>query len=192
MSLRRKLISLVSLGALAAAGCAEENGQAAIAKRDDLEFTTIVMPVLLRDCGFPACHGSQERFFRVYGPGRTRLRDENVTEAFARLSGLERDYSLQLALSMIDPVDPGNSLLLRKPLAVEAGGAAHEGVDKYGRNVYRTPDDDGYLKIARWVFNVIPPSPTTSTPPATPVPVTPVAGAAAAPAPAPAPAPPAP
>jgi hypothetical protein len=41
---------------------------------------------------------------------------------------------------------------LRKPLAVERGGADHEGVDKYGRNVYRTPDDEGFSTIARWVW----------------------------------------
>src|ERR1700755_2646142 len=35
-------------------------------------FTNDVIPVLLRDCGFQACHGSPERFFRVWGPGRTR------------------------------------------------------------------------------------------------------------------------
>src|SRR5262245_16519045 len=70
---RKLSVGLVSLVALAAAGCTEENGYTTVPDRDDLEFTGTVLPILLRDCGFQACHGSQERFFRVYGPGRTRL-----------------------------------------------------------------------------------------------------------------------
>jgi hypothetical protein len=61
---------------------------------------------------------------------------------------------------MIDKADPASSLLLRKPLAVEAGGAGHLGVDKYGRNVYRTAQDTGYLVLARWVMSPeVPPPP---------------------------------
>ena len=177
--LRHLSLGLVSLLAIAAAGCGEENprvGLASIPARDDKEFVTAVLPILLRDCGFQACHGSQERFFRVYGPGRTRLPstvpiliEDPKTDG---LQGYERDYTMQLARSMIDPDNPADSLLLRKPLAVEAGGAAHEGVDKYGRNVYRTPGDDGYRKLARWVFYIAP------TMAAAPPPV--VAGAAGA------------
>jgi hypothetical protein len=150
--------------ALAAVGCSEDNprvGRAAIASRSDNDFTNLVLPVMLRDCGFQACHGSSERFFRVFGPGRTRI-DDGKTRCldsdgappcpYDQVSGTERDTSWYLAESMIDPVHPANSLLLTKPLAVAAGGADHEGVDKYGRNVYRTPDDDGYKTIARWVL----------------------------------------
>jgi hypothetical protein len=115
---------------------------------------------MLRDCGFQACHGSQERFFRVWGAGRTRW-DPTLTVCekgaappctFDQTTAFERDYSLQFTRSMIDLNNPADSLLLRKPLAVERGGADHAGVDNYGRNVYRTPDDEGYRTIARWVY----------------------------------------
>jgi hypothetical protein len=124
-------------------------------------FTNEVMPVLLRDCGFQACHGSSERFFRVWGPGRTRYEPNlmvckktgmNPPCNYDDVTPLERDFSMQFARSMVDLDDPSDSLLLRKPLAVERGGADHEGVDKYGRNVYRTPDDEGYRVISRWVY----------------------------------------
>lgn len=123
-------------------------------------FTIEVIPVLLRDCGFQACHGSQERFFRVWGPGRTRFATPAVCDDqqtlppcnYDELTATERDYSLQFARSMVDLNRPEDSLLIRKPLAVERGGADHEGVDKYGRNVYRTPDDEGYRTISRWVY----------------------------------------
>jgi hypothetical protein len=165
-------------------------------------FTVEVMPVLLRDCGFQACHGSQERFFRVWGPGRTRyvispvcddrfdvgktLCDDGVAVPpcnWDRLNGSERDYSLQFARSMVDLKNPEDSLLLRKPLAVERGGADHEGVDKYGRNVYRTPDDEGYRTLSRWVYGYAEQQDRKSSPGAvTPsVPVTPSAAGAAAP-----------
>jgi hypothetical protein len=150
---------------LAAGGCAgpDFNRPATYAEGDINEFTNVVMPVLARDCGFQACHGSSERFFRIYGIGRQRIPTVGITEClkgspppcyYDQLNGSERDYSLQLAESFVDPANPNESLLLRKPLAVEAGGSDHAGVDKYGRNVYRTPDDQGFLVLQRWVFNV--------------------------------------
>jgi hypothetical protein len=145
----RVIIIVAALLALVA--CSEPVGKAAVASRDLDAFTNFVMPVLIRDCGFQGCHGSQERFFRVYGPGRTRY--DPMTPALDPLTGFERDYTYQLALSMIDLDDPAQSLILRKPLAAIAGGSSHEGVDKYGRNVYRTPDDEGYLQLTQWVFS---------------------------------------
>jgi hypothetical protein len=75
----------------------------------------------------------------------------------------EISATYSLALSMIDEANPTRSALLRKPLAVAAGGAAHLGVDKHGRDVYRTTQDTGYVAIARWVLS---PAPATTTPPA--------------------------
>jgi hypothetical protein len=43
--------------------------------------------------------------------------------------------------------------LLQKPLAIAAGGSGHLGVDKYGRDVYRTAQDSGYVVLARWVYS---------------------------------------
>src|SRR5262245_43748407 len=151
----RRLSFLLLL--LALAGCAEPLQRGTVANRDDDYFDSFVMPTLLRDCAFQECHGSQERFFRVFGPGRTRWNPPGATpiEPFAALTGAERDYTKQFARGMIDEQDPARSLLLRKPLAMEAGGSSHEGVDKYGRNVYRTPDDEGYLQISEWVFSVM-------------------------------------
>jgi hypothetical protein len=131
-------------------GCQSEPKAFHIAERDFREFKDDVFPVLLRDCGFHTCHGSSERFFRVFGPGRARL--DPASGAFDLPSGDEVALSYQLALSMIDAEHPQESLLLRKPLAVEAGGAAHLGGDAFGRNVYRTVNDAGYLVLARWVL----------------------------------------
>jgi hypothetical protein len=122
-------------------------------KRDFKLFQREVYPVLLRDCGFPACHGAKERFFRVWGPGRSRLpTDKGLPEAFDLPTGDELSATYALAQSMIDGEHPSKSLLLRKPLAVAAGGAGHLGVDGYGRDIYRTQEDAGFLALARWVY----------------------------------------
>ena len=152
MSARWLVIAALSLCAL---GCADEQEKPVAARRPFMPYRMEVYPVLLADCGFPACHGAPERFFRVYGPGRTRLpnSDGTIPEAFDTPTADEQELTYQLALSMINENDRAGSLLLRKPLAVEAGGYGHLGVDNYGRDVYRTTQDAGYVKLARWVFS---------------------------------------
>ncbi|MEY4581043.1 MAG: hypothetical protein RL701_5746 [Pseudomonadota bacterium] len=153
------LASLV-VGVLAAVGCAETDETWQVPMVEYALFKDDVYPVLLRDCGFHGCHGSGDRYFRVWGPGRVRLavkgqRDES--SAFDPVTDLEINSSYQSAIGFVDARDARRSLLLRKPLATEAGGAGHLGVDKYGRNVYRTPDSPGYLELSKWVFSVMPP-----------------------------------
>lgn len=152
MKTRRRIGSLLMLPLLlAAVGCQKNSaGWQPPAKRDFQQFQKEVFPVLLRDCAFSTCHGSTDRFFRVWGPGRTRLNPMSLE--FDPLTGDEASSSYQHAQSMIDTQNPSRSLILRKPLAVEAGGSGHRGADKFGRNVYRTVNDQGYLTIARWVF----------------------------------------
>jgi hypothetical protein len=145
-------VLIVLLWTLAAASCGDpETAAYEPADREFREFQSIY-PVLVRDCGFHACHGGEDRPFRIYGPGRVRLDDEE--RAFDRVTGDEISLSFSLTLSMVDAGDPAESLLLRKPLAVEAGGVGHHGVDRYGRDVYRTANDEGYLRLARFVFAV--------------------------------------
>lgn len=156
MSAGRLAIAVVTVAALLGGlGCAEEQATPVAARRAFSAYRMEVYPVLLADCGFAACHGAPERFFRVYGPGRTRLpnSDGTVPEPFDTSTAAEQELTYQLALSMIDENNREDSLLLRKPLAVEAGGYGHLGVDNYGRDVYRTTHDAGYVKLARWVFS---------------------------------------
>jgi len=130
-------------------GCEDSKAGWSVPDREFQGFSD-AYPVLMRDCGFHTCHGSEDRQFRIYGPGRARLDDD--TRAYDAVTGDEISLSFGLALSMIDPEHPERSPLLRKPLALEAGGAPHDGVDEFGRNIYRTVNDEGYLTIARWVL----------------------------------------
>lgn len=133
-----------------AAGCGAPGNGWRPADAQFQSFIVEALPTLLRDCGFHTCHGSSDRFFRVWGPGRVRL-DPN-TRAFDRLTADEWQASYQLALSMVDARNPGNSPLLRKPLAIAAGGSGHRGSDRFGRNIYRSTQDAGYQALVRWVF----------------------------------------
>jgi hypothetical protein len=133
---------------------------------DTAVFRDDVYPILLRDCAFHTCHGSEQRFFRVWGPGRVRLGGRSAFDCLpiddktmigGRMQCRSTDEiaaSFDNARSFIDAKDPSRSLLLRKPLATEAGGMGHLGVDKFGRNLYRTTDSPGYLAISRWVYSL--------------------------------------
>lgn len=136
------------LVAFAAVGCAEGNRPFEAATPDEQLFEQQVWPVLVRDCGFPACHGDPVRFFYVVGPGHVRLDpemdlDEPVTEAELRVS-------YDRARSMVDVEQPDKSLLLKKPLEVDAGGSLHEGTDSFGRDVYPSDDDEAYRLLRQW------------------------------------------
>lgn len=137
----------IALCALAA--CAKPQEKLVVADPDAAAFATLVYPVLLRDCGFHTCHGNTERFFQVVGPGRLRL----DPQAFPldEVTDDEIAHTRNRARSMVDAVNPAQSLLLRKPLSREAGGASHEGVDHFGRDVYPATNAPGYLAIEQWV-----------------------------------------
>lgn len=139
---------------LTLAGCEDVGGQAPLASAPFSGFNGPgnAYEVLLRDCGFPECHGSSERFFRVYGPGRTRLRSGMRLISALEQPDIDEVYqTYDSALAMVDPDDPAASPLLRKPLSVAAGGAGHQGTDRYGRDVYRSRQDEGYRILAAFV-----------------------------------------
>jgi len=150
MKAREALLTMIALGLCA---CADPPKGAERADREFKQFQ-IVYPILIRDCGFNTCHGSTDRFFQVSGPGRVRL--DSASKAFDGVTGDEISASFDSALSMIDPKHPDASLLLRKPLSIQAGGMSHGGVDDFGRNVYRTANDQGFVAISNFVFSPAP------------------------------------
>jgi len=131
-------------------GCGGDTPELALAQPDFASFEANVYPVLLRDCSFIACHGSTERFFQVFGPGRARL--DPLTMPIDPPTASEVLHSYNRALSMIDARAPGESLLLRKPLSLAAGGTGHEGVDAWMRAVYVTRQEPGFVALEAWVL----------------------------------------
>ena len=135
-----------------ASACASEVGSAIPMELDACGFETEIYPQLARDCGFPTCHGNEGRFFQVWAPGRARLDESTGILAAPTRAELERSY--ERALSMLGSYGGAataeDSLLLRKPLEASEGGAAHQGLDAFGRNVYASKEDAGWQRIAQW------------------------------------------
>jgi hypothetical protein len=121
---------------------------------DAASFEATAYPVLLRDCAFPACHASNERFFQVYGPGRVRLNADPMQDVYQPATAAELQLSYERARSMLSSPKVEDSLLLRKPLEASAGGAAHKGDDELGRNVYRSKQDAGYQTLLQWAASM--------------------------------------
>ncbi len=116
---------------------------------DACAFELEVYPVLARDCGFPACHGSDERALQIFAPGRTRL--DPSTPQLATATPEEIALTFDRARSLLGGARTvEESLLLRKPLAIDAGGAGHMGRDEAGRDVYRSTDAPGYQVLEAW------------------------------------------
>ena len=122
---------------------------------DRAVFDAAAWPVLVRDCGFAECHGSSQRFFRVVGPGHERL--DPTTRLTDPVTPAELQLSYDRARSMIDAEHPRESLLLRKPLDVLAGGIGHEGTDQFGMDVYRSVDEPRFQTLVSWVTASPPP-----------------------------------
>lgn len=133
-------------------GCAASTEPPGIATPDRQVFDAQVWPILVRDCGFSACHGDPARFFRVLGPGHERL--DPAMRLAAPVTEAELQYSYDRARSMLDPEDPSLSPLLRKPLEVAAGGSGHEGIDTFGRDVFQNRQDPRYQALANWALGM--------------------------------------
>jgi hypothetical protein len=154
MTAAQKLVLAWPLPFMAAlwVSCASVDEDAALAAPDRDLFAAQVWPILVRDCGFSACHGSAPRFFRVVGPGHERL--DPTMPVTATVTEAELRLSYDRARSMLDVEAPNDSPLLLKPLSVEAGGSGHEGTDGFGRNVYQSVDDPSFQVLVRWALGV--------------------------------------
>jgi len=135
--MRLQLILVLALG------CTSEVLPAEPPPVDRCFFDREVYPVLARDCGFPTCHGSEERSLQVWSPGRARLGESAVLDPPTE-EELQRSFDRARSMLAGAPVVE-ESLLLRKPL--ETGG--HRGRDRWDRNVY-AGEDPGWELLARW------------------------------------------
>lgn len=142
----------LTVGVLSVLGaCSYDATPRALPSPSQAEFATTAYPVLLRDCGFPACHGDHNRFFQVFGPGRTRL--DRGAAPYTPASGQELMLSYERARSMLSsPGGPARALLLRKPLPVSEGGAEHGGDDAWGQPIYLSADDPDFLVLRDWAL----------------------------------------
>ena len=135
-------------------GCYGQGGwSASVPSADAAAFQSVAYPVLMRDCAFSECHGAPARFFRVLGPGRTRLDPETSTDEPPTAAEIQLSY--ERSLSMLTTLGEDSvraSLLLLKPLEASAGGIGHHGVDAFGRNVYASRQSEGYKALEAWAM----------------------------------------
>lgn len=133
------------------AGCVTEPTQdLSIPSADPTVFKDRVYPILLRDCGFTTCHGDPRRFLAVFGPGRVRL-DPETTDIYDPPTPYEIAISYTRARSMLfGPDGPKSSLLVRKPIPLDQGGAGHEGDDVWGSPVFLSTADARYVTLYNW------------------------------------------
>lgn len=130
-------------------GCQSDAPVEQTPSADVQAFRNEAYPVLMRDCGFNACHGVQERFLIVFGPNRARI--DPATHHDTPVQPLELEVTHERARSMLVTSGPvTTSLLLTKPLEKSAGGVGHGGVDDFDRNVYQSVDDPGYVALLKW------------------------------------------
>ena len=120
-----------------------------IPNADPVAFRDKVYPILLADCGFNTCHGTADRFFSVFGPGRARL--DPATAPYDPATPYELAHSYTRAESMLfGPNGPRSSLLVRKPIPLADGGAGHKGDDPWGNSVYAGVDDPHFVTLYLW------------------------------------------
>jgi hypothetical protein len=96
-------------------------------------FIDSVQPVLRERCAGSGCHG-------------TRTADLFLT---CGDDGRDTRWNYEVALRHLSPLQPASSELLRRPLALQAGGTYHEGGD-----VIVDTEDPGYRAILAWAKDV--------------------------------------
>ena len=147
-----------ALVACALLGCAQQTPEQIALSPDESVFARDVYPIILRDCAFPECHGSTQRFYQVFGPGRVRIGppppDVDPTDTRYPVQDVELHVTYERTRSMLTRTSPNEDfLLLRKALDVGAGGAGHKGSDRLGRNVYLSKQDPSWLAIRAWALS---------------------------------------
>jgi hypothetical protein len=140
------------VAAVSAAACAQDGLDAAgsLAPLDEPYFRCEVQPVLAARCAFFACHGSATRPFRIYARNRLRF-DVSPVERETPLTPGELVFNFESARAFAGD-DRRPALLILKPLEEDDGGYLHVGATLYGRgDVFATPDDPGYRRLAAWI-----------------------------------------
>jgi hypothetical protein len=147
----RRALLLVALSAIL--GC--EGGledRAPLPPLDEAYFRCHVQPVLTESCSMFACHGDGSRYFRIYARNRLRYGIAGEAQRNAQLNDAERAFNFASARAFIDVSARDRSLLLKKPLEIDAGGAFHRGATLYGAgNVFSTEKSADYQTLLKWI-----------------------------------------
>lgn len=144
----------LSLALLVCMGCTQENGPLDLPALDTSLFRCEVQPVLAKQCATPACHGSNERYYRLYARNRLRYGIDELDRADP-LSEFEVQANYDATRAMLLGLGrPEESMLLKKPLDERAGGYYHGATVVFGRNsgynVFSSPTEPEFERLERW------------------------------------------
>lgn len=118
---------------------------------DEAYFRCRVQPILTKSCSMLACHGTPDRYYRVYARNRLRYGIAGEAERVAPLNAGERRHNFEATRAYVDIDAADESLLLKKPLEAAAGGFYH-GATRLGKsNVFPSVDDADYAVLRDWI-----------------------------------------
>lgn len=139
-----RALSIVAL--LACVACDGPSASHAPLAMGSMEmFEAEVEPALEAHCASGGCHGRSDRPLSLYAPGQHRM-DPARLYADEPLSEEEVHQNAQRLAAFAWGVDGPDSLALRKPLSLEAGGCWHGGGD-----VFPDRSHPAYRAIERWL-----------------------------------------
>jgi hypothetical protein len=144
-------------------GCAPLPDPEPMPVGDAATFAATVQPVVDERCATPSCHGRPERPLSLFSPLHYR-RDPARTFLDEPLDADELDANVRrtcaFTLDLLREHEAVDAcLVLRKPLAVAAGGARHEGGE-----IFRAVDDRDYRTLRAWLATVQLPASPRGTP----------------------------
>lgn len=144
---------LVGLALLveAAPGCGVPEDEVTIPDTDPAVFRDTVYPILLSDCGFTGCHGNPSHAFAVFGTARARLSYDTDLDAPVTAEELAVSYTRARSM-LLSPDGINRAPLLRKPLALDAGGVGHKGTDAWGNALFLSKDDPRFQALVAWAL----------------------------------------
>ena len=117
---------------------------------DEPYFRCKVQPILTKSCSAFACHGDARRYYRVFARNRLRVRGSEK-DRNAALTALERGSNFDASRAFVDMNAPRESLLLSKPLDIQAGGSFHRGAELFnGGDVYTDRNDPDFKTLEAW------------------------------------------
>ena len=140
MARARRRTGLLATGLMAgvamAAGCPDVGAPVQLGVRGQASYAREVHAVIEARCGTLDCHGDARRPLRIYAETGLRLRDELRGQPLT-------PEELADNLRAIEAIDPGAAaeehLLVRKPLAVAAGGQKHLGGELWATRTAAAP-----------------------------------------------------
>jgi hypothetical protein len=145
-------LALLAASAALLLGC--EKGltdPAPLPELDEAYFRCHVQPILTKNCSMFACHGTPERYYRIYARNRLRYGIADESKRNSQLNEGERKHNFDATRAFVDIDKADESLILKKPLEADAGGFYH-GATKLGTaNVFPSIEAGEYTTILKWI-----------------------------------------